>query len=126
MTETLNQWLESRFSVPGMLACGIASANMLQSGVGPANAGAFCRSTDANFSSDQLAQILRLLQDTPAAPDTDGSLLKWRTWVFSNGKIRSAIRSDGWVFAAVVLANSDAAQILDPLTEEFLSLKAVN
>jgi hypothetical protein len=124
MNEILNQWLDARYSVPGMLACGIAPANMLQSGVGPANADGFCRSTDANFSISQMAQIVRLLQDTPAPPDTDVSALRWRTWVFSNGKIRSAIRPDGWLFAAVVLANSDAAQILDPLTEEFLSLKA--
>jgi hypothetical protein len=65
-----------------------------------------------------------LLQDTPTAPETEASGLKWRTWVFTNGKIRSAIRSDGWLFAAVVLANSDAAQIIDPLTEEFLLLQA--
>jgi hypothetical protein len=124
MNEILIQWLDARLSVPGMLACGVASANMVDSGVGSANANGFCRSNDANFNANQMAQVLQLLQDTPTAPDTDVSALKWRTWVFTNGKIRSAIRPDGWLFAAVVLANSDAAQILDPLTEEFLSLKA--
>lgn len=124
MNEILNQWLDARMSVPGMLACGVASANMLDSGVGTANADGFCRSADANFTISQMSQVLRLLQDTPTAPDTQLSALKWRTWVFTNGKIRSAMRSDGWLFAAVVLANSDAAQILDPLTEEFLALKA--
>ncbi len=44
--------------------------------------------------------------------------------VFANGKIGFAVRADGWVFGAAVRANSDAAQILDPLTEEFLTLKA--
>jgi hypothetical protein len=126
MNELLNQWLDARLSVPGMLACGVASANMLDSGVGSANADGFCRSTDPNFTASQMAQVLQLLQDTPTAPDTEASTLKWRTWVFANGKIRSAIRSDGWLFAAVVLANSDAAQILDPLTEEFLLLRAAN
>ncbi|HEX3624532.1 MAG TPA: hypothetical protein VH280_03810 [Verrucomicrobiae bacterium] len=124
MNDILNQWLDSRLSVPGMLACGIASANMLDSGVGTDAAKGFCRSNDANFSVSQMAHILRLLQDTPTAPDTDISALKWRTWTFTNGKIRSVIRPDGWIFAAVVLANSDAAQILDPLTEEFLALRA--
>jgi hypothetical protein len=123
MNEILNQWLDSRLSVPGMLACGVAPANMLDSGVGSADASGLCRSTDANFTVSQMAQILRLLQDTPTVPDTDASALKWRTWTFTNGKIRSAIRPDGLLFAAVVLANSDAAQILDPLTEEFLALK---
>lgn len=126
MNELLNQWLDSRLSVPGMLACGVASANMLDSGVGSASANGFCRSTDANFTVSQMAQILQMLQDTPTAPETEISALKWRTWVFTNGKIRSAIRPDGWLFAAVVLANSDAAQILDPLTEEFLALKAAD
>ncbi|MGH8022135.1 MAG: hypothetical protein ACRED1_01035 [Limisphaerales bacterium] len=124
MNEILNQWLDARLSVPGMLACGVASANMLDSGVGTANADGFCRTTDANFTISQMNQVLRLLQATPTAPETQLSALKWRTWVFSNGKIRSAMRPDGWIFAAAVVANSDAAQILDPLTEEFLALKA--
>jgi hypothetical protein len=124
MNDLLNQWLDARLSVPGMLACGVAPANMLASGVGPGGADGFCRSTDPNFSASQMAQVLQLLQDTPTAPDTESSALKWRTWIFANGKIRTAIRSDGWLFAAVVLANSDAAQILDPLTEEFLLLRA--
>jgi hypothetical protein len=124
MNNLLNQWLDARLSVPGLLAFGVAPANMLASGVGPADSNGFCRSTDSNFSVSQMAQVLQLLQDTPTAPDTEASALKWRTWIFANGKIRSAVRPDGWLFAAVVLANSEAAQILDPLTEEFLSLKA--
>lgn len=126
MNDLLNQWLDARLSVPGMLACGVAPANMLASGVGPGGADGFCRSTDPNFDVSRMAQVLQLLQDTPTAPDTEASALKWRTWVFSNGKIRSAVRPDGWIFAAVVLANSDAAQILDPLTEEFLFLRAAD
>ncbi|MGH8023441.1 MAG: hypothetical protein ACRED1_07655 [Limisphaerales bacterium] len=124
MNELLNQWLDARISVPGMLACGVAPANMLDCGVGPADAGMFCRSTDANFPVSQMSQVLQLLQTTPAAPDTGNAVLKWQTWVFANGKIRAALRADGWRFAAVVLANSDAAQILDPLTEEFLLLRS--
>jgi hypothetical protein len=126
MNDLFNQWLDARLSVPGMLACGVTPVNMLFSGVGPADADSICRSTDANFTTDQMAQVLRLLQATPVPPETAPSAVKWRTWVFTNGKIRSAIRPDGWLFAAAVVANSDAAQILDPLTEEFLSLKAAD
>jgi hypothetical protein len=126
MNDLLNQWMDARLSVPGMLACGIAPTNMLASGIGPATGEGLCRSNDPNFTVGQMAQVLQLLQDTPTAPDTDTVPLKWRTWVFTNGKIRSAIRSDGWLFAAVVVANSDAAQILDPLTEEFLLLRETN
>lgn len=125
MNELFNQWLDARFSVPGMVACGVAPVNMLASGVGSAGADSICRSTDANYTIDKMAQVLRLLQATPTAPDTELSALKWRTWVFANGRIRSAVRPDGWLFAATVIANSDAAQILDPLTEEFLSLRPV-
>ena len=122
MNELLNQWLDARLSVPGMLACGVASPNLSDSGTGTGDGS--CRSTDASFPVNPMSQVLRLLQTTPSAPGTQSSTLKWRTWVFANGKIRSAVRSDGWRFAAIVLANSDAAQILDPLTEEFLALKA--
>ena len=125
MNEYFQQWLDARLSVPGMLACGITSVNMLDSGVGIANADAGCRSTDPSFGTGQMAQVLQLLQDTPTAPETQSSALKWRTWVFANGKIRTAIHPDGLLFAAVVLANSTADQLLDPLTEEFLSLKAI-
>jgi len=124
MNEYFQQWLDARITVPGMLACGISSVNMLDSGVGPANANAACRSADPGFSIDQMAQVLYLLQDTPFAPETHPSALKWRTWVFAKGKIRTALRRDGLLFAAAVLANSNADQLLDPLTEEFLSLKA--
>ena len=122
MNEYFTQWLDGRLTVPGMLACGIASVNMLAAGVGPANA--VCRSSDPGFGTDQMANLLHLLQDTPAAPETQPSVLKWRTWVFANGKIRTAIRPDGLLFAAAVLLNSNADHLLDPLTEEFLSLKA--
>ena len=123
MNDLFIQWLDARLSVPGMLACGVASPDMLEGGVGANNPDGFCRSNDANFSVSQMSRVLRLLETTPTAPDTGSSTLKWRTWAFANGKIRSTIRPDGWRFAAVVLANSDAAQILDPLTEEFLNLK---
>jgi hypothetical protein len=124
MNEYFHQWLDARVTVPGMLACGIASVNMLDSGIGLDNANAGCRSADPGFSPDQMAQVIRLLQDTPTAPETESSGLKWRTWVFANGKIRTALRPDGLLFAAAVLLNSNADQLIDPLTEEFLSLRA--
>ncbi|HTV40967.1 MAG TPA: hypothetical protein VMF08_10345 [Candidatus Sulfotelmatobacter sp.] len=123
MNEYFEQWLDARITVPGMLACGITSVNMLDSGIGAVDATAFCRSSDPGFSTHQMAQVLRLLQDTPFAPETEPSALKWRTWVFGNGKIRATIRPDGLLFAAAVLLNSNADQLLDPLTEEFLTLK---
>ena len=116
MNEYFTQWLDARLSVPGMLACG----------VGPANGDAVCRSTDPAFSAEKMAEILPLLPRTATAPETEAAALKWRTWVFANGKIRIATRPDGLSFAAVVLANSDADQILDPLTEEFLSVKVAD
>ena len=120
MNEYFLQWLDARVTVPGMLACGIAPLNS-DSGV---RTEAFCRSADPGFSPDHMAKVLYLLQDTPSAPDTEPSALKWRTWVFANGKIRTALRPDGLLFAAAVLLNSNADQLLDPLTEEFLSFKA--
>ena len=113
MNELLQQWLDARLMVPGMIACGVATRD---------SAGT-CRSADANFQPEVMAQILAQLQKAGHVPGVDAHSVRWHTWVFANGKIRCATRPDGWTFAAAVRANSDAAQILDPLTEEFLSLK---
>ncbi|HTR40990.1 MAG TPA: hypothetical protein VMH87_05190 [Pseudomonadales bacterium] len=113
MNELLQQWLDARLLVPGMIACGVATHE---------TTGA-CRSADANFPPDIMTQILKLLQTAGAVPGADASTVRWHTWIYTNGKIRCATRPDGWTFAAAVRANSDAAQILDPLTEEFLALK---
>jgi hypothetical protein len=113
MNELLQQWLDARLLVPGMIACGVAT----REAVGAR------RSADANFHPDIMAQVFALLQNAGAVPGAEPPEVRWHTWVFANGKIRCATRPDGWTFAAAVRANSDAAQILDPLTEEFLSLK---
>lgn len=113
MNELFQQWLESRLSVPGIIACGIVEGN----------GGGLCRSTDTNFPPERMGEIIRMLQDTPPAPGIDQADVRWHTWIFMNGKIRFVTRPDGWAFAAAVRANSDASLVLDPLTEEFLALK---
>lgn len=114
MNELLQSWLDARLSVPGMIICGVAAAP---------DAPGTCRSTDERVPAETMAQIFNMLKDSASVPGAEPSALRWHTWVFANGKIRSAIREDGWIFAAAVRANSEAAQILDPLTEEFLALK---
>ena len=113
MNELFQQWLDARLSVPGIIACGVATAKAIGT----------CRSTDDKFPAEQMGKILHLLQDIPPAPGLETAEPRWQTWVFVNGKIRTARRPDGWIFAAAVRANTDAAQILDPLTEEFFTLK---
>ena len=113
MKELLQQWLDARLMVPGMIACGVATREAVGT----------CRSADTNFHPDVMAQILGMLQKAGAVPGAEAGAVRWHTWVFANGKIRCATRPDGWTFAAAVRANSDAAQILDPLTEEFLAIK---
>jgi hypothetical protein len=113
MNELLQQWLDARLMVPGMIACGVA----------PTGGGGFCRNADTNISPELMGQVLNLLQNTRTVPGVEAPAVRWHTWVFANGKIRCATRPDGWTFTAAVRANSDAAQILDPLTEEFLAIK---
>ena len=113
MNELFQKWLEARFSVPGMIACGVA----------PANAEGSCLSADENFSVGKMSQILSMVQNTRELPGAENAPVRWHTWVFANGKVRSVTRPDGWTFAAAVRINSDAAQILDPLAEEFIALK---
>ncbi len=112
MSKLFQQWLDARCSVPGMIACAVT-----------AGAISFSRSTDDSFPPEKMGEIVRLLQNGAALPGAEPSEVRWHTWVFANGRIRSVIRPDGWTFTAAVRANSDAAQILEPLTEEFLALK---
>jgi hypothetical protein len=114
MKDLLQSWLDARLSVPGMIICGVAAS--------PDDPGT-CRSTDERVPAEFMSQIFSLLKNSASVPGAEPSNLRWHTWIFANGKIRSAIREDGWIFAAAVRANSEAAQILDPLTEEFLALK---
>ena len=113
MNELFQKWLEARFSVPGMIACGVA----------PANTEGACLSADENFSVEKMSQILSMVQNTRELPGVETATVRWHTWIFANGKVRSVTRPDGWTFAVAVRANSDAAQILDPLAEEFIALK---
>jgi hypothetical protein len=114
MIELFQQWLESRLSVPGIIACGVVEDS----------AGGICRSADPNFPPERMGEIIRLMQDAAPLPAVPSSEVRWHTWVFTNGKIRLVIRPDGWVLGVAVRVNSDAALILEPLTEEFLTLKA--
>jgi hypothetical protein len=117
MNELFQQWLDGRLSVPGMIACGVASAT-----AAAGDAAGACWSKDANFPAEKMGEILALLQNTAQVPGAAPAVVRSHTWVFANGKIRYVVRPDGWVFAIAVHANSDAAQVLDPLTEEFLAL----
>ncbi|HEY1660879.1 MAG TPA: hypothetical protein VGI03_00525 [Verrucomicrobiae bacterium] len=112
MSEFFQQWLDARCSVPGMIACAVTT-----------DAASFCRSTDANFPPEQMGEMVRLLKNGAPLPGAEAPEVRWHTWIFANGKIRSVVRPDGWTFTAAVRTNSDAAQILDPLSEEFLALK---
>jgi hypothetical protein len=113
MNELFERWLDARLSVPGMIACCVAPAN---------EEGAF-RTTDEKFSVEKMAQILNLVRNIRELPGAGPAPVRWHTWIFANGKVRAVTRPDGWTFAAAVRTNSDAAQILDPLAEEFIALK---
>lgn len=115
MNEFFFKWLDARLSVPGMIACCVA----------PLNDDGISRSADESLSATQMSQILNLVRSVREVPGAETDAVRWHTWIFANGKIRSVTRPDGWTFAAAVRANSDAAQILDPLAEEFIALKPV-
>ncbi|HEY3761476.1 MAG TPA: hypothetical protein VGN23_06985 [Verrucomicrobiae bacterium] len=112
MNEFFQQWLDARSSVPGMIACAVTG-----------NDHDACRSQDASFPAEQMREVVRALRTGAPLPGAHPSEVRWHTWAFANGKIRSVTRPDGWIFTTAVRANSEAAQILDPLSEEFLALK---
>lgn len=112
MNELFQQWFDTRSSVPGMIACAVT-----------VNADGFYRSLDASFTDEQMKEIVGALRSGAPFPGAEPSDVRWHTWVFANGKIRSVTRPDGWTFTTAVRDKSEAAQILDPLSEEFLALK---
>jgi len=111
MNEFFQQWFDARSSVPGTIACAVT-----------ADGAGFCRSLDPSFPDEQMKEIVSALRSGAPFPGAESSEVRWHTWVFANGKIRSVIRPHGWTFTTAVRVNSEAAQILDPLSEEFLAL----
>ena len=116
MNDSAHQWLAERAAPPGTLACGLR---------GP-DGNCACLSAEETYTAEAMEKILGHFENLAAAVFTEAPAPYWSTWAFEKGHIRFVERLDGWRFALVVRAGSDAASALDGLSQEFLSLPLDN
>ena len=111
MNDPALQWLTERASVPGTLASALRQpdGNVISHAPDPACPATIIETILANF--DALAETV---STEPPAP-------QWSTWAFEQGQIRLVERADGWRMAIAVRNESDAANGLDTLAQEFLA-----
>jgi hypothetical protein len=113
MKNSPQEWLATRASPPGMLACGLRGPD-----------GNFtCHSVENTCPATTLEKILGQFEDQRATLFSDQFAPRWTTWTFEQGLIRLVARPDGWLLGLIVRANSEAQPKLDPLSTEFLALE---
>jgi hypothetical protein len=106
------EWLTTRASPPGMLACGLrAPGGKL-----------ICHSLEETCTKGELEQILGQFDGLRAALFSDQLSPSWVTWAYEQGQIRFVVRPDGWLLGLCIRPESEAQQRLDPLSREFQSL----
>jgi len=113
MKDPVKEWLPQRVTQTGVLASGLRRPN--------GKISAQC--ADASCPPATMENLLRQLDGLRALFATERPAPRWITFSFDHGQIRYATRTDGWHLAVVVRPETDAAQNLDLLCEEFLGLK---
>ena len=109
MNESAQQWLATRASAPGTLACGLRQPD----------GNCVSHSVDETFPAATIDGILAHAENFTGAVFAELSEPRWSTWAFEHGQIRFVKRPDGWCLAWA--ARADAASALDSLSLEFLS-----
>jgi hypothetical protein len=113
MKDPVKEWLPVRVNQAGVLASGLRRPNgKLHS-----------QCADASCPPAAMDNLLRQLDGSRTLFAGQNPAPKWVTYHYEHGSIRFVTRSDGWYFAVVVRPETDAAQQLDSLSVEFLSLK---
>jgi hypothetical protein len=111
--DPVKEWLPVRVTQTGVLASGIRRPN--------GKLAAQC--ADASCPPAVMENLLRQLDGARVLFATEKNVPRWVTYSFEHGQIRYACRVDGWQLAIVVRPETEAAQNLDILCEEFLGLK---
>ncbi|HWC60442.1 MAG TPA: hypothetical protein VHC44_12170 [Verrucomicrobiae bacterium] len=111
MNNSALQWLVSRASLPGTLACGLRAPD----------GQLICHSVNDACPASIVEKILGRFDNLAAAAITESSLPHWSTWAFEQGQVRLVERPDGWRLALVVRTGTDAVPALDQLSQEFLT-----
>jgi hypothetical protein len=116
MKEKLNQWFASCALASGILGCGVRLPDDT----------CVSQSFNDNCTRENLDQILQSLGDSLPSFSAHGLAPRWLTWTFEKGQMRVALRPDGLLLGLAIQPNTPAAENLDLLTEEFLTLDLTN
>lgn len=116
MNEALKQWLANRAAVSGLLACGVRATEFL----------CLCHGDEQNCPPEKMEKILHQIADAQPWLFQGGPAPRWSTWTFEQGQLRIVNRPDGLLLGLAVRVDTDAAQSLDLLSEEFLALPTGN
>jgi hypothetical protein len=112
MKEKLNQWFASCALAPGILGCGVRLPDDT----------CVSQSFNENCPRERLDQALQSLGDSLPSFSAHSLAPRWLTWTFEKGQMRVALRPDGLLLGLAIQPNTPAAENLDLLTEEFLTL----
>jgi hypothetical protein len=110
--DPVKEWLPQRAAAAGVLASGLRRPNGRLG----------CQCSDASCPPAVMENLMRQLDSSRTLHSGEKLPPRWVTYCFDHGLIRFVVRADGWQFAAVVRPETDAAQQLDELSAEFLTL----
>jgi hypothetical protein len=110
--DPVKEWLPQRVTQMGVIASGLRRPNGKIS----------VQCADAICPPAAMENLLRQLDGARVLLANERPAPRWVTFGFEHGHIRHVVRGDGWQFALVVRPETDAAQNLDVLSEEFLGL----
>ena len=112
MNETLQQWFDACLGTLGTLGGGVRRPD----------GSSACRSADETFPTEKVERVVELLAQFQPELSSAMAAPRWSTWQCEQGKIRCVCRPDGWLFGLVVRTESDAANNLNKVSDEFLAL----
>ncbi|HLZ55063.1 MAG TPA: hypothetical protein VKS19_11335 [Verrucomicrobiae bacterium] len=116
MSNASQEWLAPGTTVPGLLACGLRLPD----------ATCLSYSFDEMYPREHWEQILQQLAEAMALLAGHGLAPRRLTWTFEQGQIFLIPRADGALLAMVTQPNTEAAENVEQLAEEFFSLNPGN
>ncbi|MGA2683672.1 MAG: hypothetical protein ABSF51_01340 [Verrucomicrobiota bacterium] len=116
MNDTLQEWLATGAIASGLLGCGMRLPD------------ATCLSHSFNeiCPRERLDQVLHQLAETTTFLTSHGLAPRRLSWTFEQGQIYLFPRPDGALLVLATQPNTEAAENVDELAEEFFSLNAAN
>ena len=111
MKNNFKTWFARLPAVPGMLTCGVRRPNGKCAGYGD----------EKIYPVEKIEALLRQFADLHAPLAGAELSPRWTTWAFEYGQLRFVLRPDNELLMLLVSPETEAAQKLDLLSEEFLA-----